>query len=99
MARFLVIHSPRDEDEDGGVRAPSRLADLARASKAGGGGARWIATWSPDLSDDRMFSLWEAESPRQVEAALERYGFLDDLEALPIRVHEWGPDDVLAADA
>jgi len=98
MARFLVIHTPREDDDGQGIRAPSRLADLARASTAGGRGARWITTWSPDLGDDRIFSLWEAESPRQIEAALERYGFLDDLDALPIRVREWGPDDVLAAD-
>lgn len=98
MARFLVIHTPREDKDDGAVRAPSRLADLARASLAGGGGARWITTWSPDLADDRIFSLWEAESPRQIEAALERYGFLDDLDAQPLRVREWGPDDVLAAE-
>lgn len=99
MARYLVIHSPRADGGEQPVRSPSRLADLARASRAGGGGARWISTWSPDLADDRIFSLWEAESPRQIEAALERYGFLDDLDAAPIRVREWGPEDVLAAEA
>ncbi|MFM9105354.1 MAG: hypothetical protein ACKOWF_01490 [Chloroflexota bacterium] len=95
MSTFLVIRETRDDD--GAVRPPSRLEDLARASLARGGGARWVRTWSPDAGDDRIFSLWEAESAAQIEAALERYGFLDDMEATPLRVSGWGPEEVLAA--
>ena len=97
MARYLVVHTKRDEDE-GSTRPPSRLLDLARASTLNGGGAKWLRTYSPNVGDERMFSLWEAESAAQIEAAMERYGFLDDTDAVPLRVHEWGPDDVIAAD-
>ncbi|MGI9253669.1 MAG: hypothetical protein ACR2J8_07975, partial [Thermomicrobiales bacterium] len=67
------------------------------ASIGTGGGAKWLRTWSPDLHDDRIVSMWEAESAAHIEAALERYHFLDDMDATPIRVREWGPEDVLAA--
>ena len=97
MARYLVVHTKHDEDE-GLVRPPSRLLDLARASGLNGGGARWLRTWSPNVHDDRIFSMWEAESAAQIEAAMERYGFLDDMDAVPLQVHEWGPDDVIAAE-
>ncbi len=97
MAEYLVIHTKREDE--GAVRPPSRMLALAQASVAGGGGARWIKTWSPDLHDDRIFSLWEAESAAQIEAALERYGFLDDMDATPLRVHAWGPEEVIAAQA
>jgi hypothetical protein len=32
-----------------------------------------------------------------VQAALTEFGFLDDMDATPLRVREWGPEDVLAA--
>jgi hypothetical protein len=97
MALYLVIHTPV---EDGAERAlaPSRLADLARDSGEGAS-PRWLKTWSPDLHDDRIFSLWEARDAREITAALEQYGFLNDRIAQPLRVHEWGPADVLSAEA
>jgi hypothetical protein len=98
VARYLVIHTKREDDEmAAAVRPPSRLVDLAKASVEAGGGARWLRTWSPDLNDERIVSMWEAESAAQIEATLERYGFLDDRDAVPLRVREWGPEDVLAA--
>lgn len=97
MARYLVVHTKRDGDDEA-VRPPSRLLALAKASVAADGGACWLKTWTPDPGDERIFSMWEAESAAQIEAALERYGFLDDLDATPLRVHEWGPEDVIAAN-
>jgi hypothetical protein len=97
MAVYLVIHTP-DVDKAAAVRPPSKLAELARASLDGERGARWLRTWSPDLSDDRIVSLWEAEDADAIRLALARYGFLDDMAAAPLRVREWGPEDVLAAD-
>ncbi len=97
MALYLVVHTPK-ETEDETVRAPSRLVDLARASTAEGASPRWLKTWSPDLHDDRIFSLWEARNAAEITAALARYGFLDDMAAQPLRVKEWGPADVLAAE-
>jgi hypothetical protein len=32
-----------------------------------------------------------------VLSALAEFGFLDDMDAIPLRVREWGPEDVLAA--
>jgi hypothetical protein len=67
------------------------------ASVSDGRSPRWLRTWSPDLHDDRIFTLWDAENADEVRSALEEYGFLDDMNATPLRVREWGPDDVLAA--
>lgn len=97
MPLYLVIHGERTEQE-GEVRPPSRLLDLAQASKADGT-PRWLRAWSPDLHDDRIFSLWEAVDAAEIMAALDRFGFLDDRSATPMRVREWGPDDVLASDS
>ncbi|CAA9555475.1 MAG: hypothetical protein AVDCRST_MAG73-3248 [uncultured Thermomicrobiales bacterium] len=98
MALYLVVHSPRPDADDGSPAPPSRLTALARALGGPGASPRWLRAWSPDLHDDRIFSLWEAESAAQVQTALARYGFLDHLEAQPLQVREWGPEDVLTAD-
>lgn len=95
MALYLVIHSEREEGEDA-ARPPTRLLDLARASIVDGT-PRWLKAWSPDLHDDRIFSLWEARDGNEILAALERFGFLDDRTATAHRVREWGPEDVLAS--
>ncbi len=95
MALYLVIHTP-NETADETVNAPSRMLDLARAS-AEGASSRWIKTWSPDLHDDRIFSLWEAENAADITTAMTKYGFLDHMAAQPLRVQEWGPEDVLKA--
>ena len=97
MALYLVVHTPR-EDEDGGVQAPTRLADLARDSSDAGASPRWLKAWSPDLHDDRIFSLWESADAATITAALTRYGFLDHMDAQPLRVEEWGPAEVLAVE-
>jgi hypothetical protein len=97
VAVYLVVHGPKAVEE-GAVRAPSRLLDLARASTDGETLPRWLRTWSPDLHDDRIFSLWEARDAAEIASALARFGFLDDMTAEPLRVREWGPEDVLAAE-
>ncbi|HEU0115811.1 MAG TPA: hypothetical protein VFQ80_14090 [Thermomicrobiales bacterium] len=97
MARYLVIHEPKADDDES-VRAPTRLLALARASQRSGASPRWLRAWSPDLHDDRIFSLWEAENAAEIQAMLEHYGFLDHLAARPLRVREWGPEEVIAAE-
>lgn len=97
MALYFVVHSPRPAD-DGRVRPPSRMRELAEASLREGDSPRWLKTWSPDLHDDRIFTLWEARSADEVRGALEQYGFLDEMDAAPMRVREWGPAEVLAAE-
>jgi hypothetical protein len=98
LARYLVVHSPIDPD-DPVIREPTNMVALAREAGAAGASPRWLRTWSPDLHDDRIFTLWEAEDADAIQTALRRYGFLDHMEVQALRVQEWGPDDVLAAEA
>jgi hypothetical protein len=95
MALYLVIHTPRVETENS-VRPPTRLRELAEGSLADGRSPRWIKSWTPDLHDDRIFTLWEALDADAVRSALAEFGFLDDMDSIPLRVKEWGPEDVLA---
>ena len=96
MAHYLVVHTP-SEGEIESVRPPTRLRDLAEVSTSSGRSPRWLKTWSPDLHDDRIFTLWDAETADDVRSALAEFGFLDDMVATPLRVREWGPEDVLGA--
>lgn len=96
MALYLVVHTPSEQDAES-VRPPTRLRELAESSTGDGRSSRWLKTWSPDLHDDRIFTLWDAENAEAVRSALTEFGFLDDMDATPLRVREWGPEDVLAA--
>lgn len=98
MALYLVIHTPHQE-EHGVLRPPSRLRDLARDHGQEGSDPRWLRTWSPDLHDDRIFTLWESATADAIIKAVHDYGFLDNMEAKPVRVEEWGPADVIATSA
>jgi hypothetical protein len=95
MALYLVVHTPKSGAEEA-VMPPSDLEGLARASLLGRG-PRWLRTWSPGLQDDRVFTMWEAENAAEVEALIERFHFMEEFDARPLRVKEWGPDDVLAS--
>lgn len=96
MALYLVVHSPVDPD-DTSIFPPSRLLDMARDLGAEGATPRWLKAWSPDLNDDRIFTLWDAEDAAQIGTALDQYGFLSHMAARPLRVQEWGPEDVITA--
>jgi hypothetical protein len=97
MPLYLVIHSPRSDAPES-VQPPTRLRELARASTQESQTPRWLKAWSPDLHDDRIFTLWQARNGDEVLQALADFGFLDDMDAVPLRVREWGPVEVLAAD-
>jgi hypothetical protein len=97
MTLYLVVHTPRPEAESE-VRRPTRLRELADASDRFDASPRWLKAWSPDLHDDRIFTLWEAMSANEIREALDEYGFLDDMEATAMQVKEWGPDEVRASD-
>jgi hypothetical protein len=96
VALYLVIHTPRDDDE-GTPRPPTRLRELATDSLSSSSGPKWLRAWSPDLHDDRIFTLWDAEDANFIRAALEDFGFLNEMDAQPMRVREWGPNDVMSA--
>lgn len=97
MTRYLVIHEMNEESENH-VKPPTRLRELARDLGKEGAEPRWITTFTPDLHDDRMISMWEAANAEQIRKAIEDYGFLDHLTPKVFAVREWGPSDVLAAD-
>ena len=69
LARYLVVHDPSKRDVES-VLPPTRLKELARASSSNTTSPRWLKAWSPDLHDDRIFTLWDAESADEVRAAL-----------------------------
>lgn len=96
MAHYLVIHTPRNPDQET-PHPPTRLLDLAKIHGPTGARPRWHRTWSPDLHDDRMFSYWEADSADEIIKTIETFGFLDHMDALPVCVREWGPQDVIDA--
>ena len=101
MGTYLVVHTPKTSEElaeEEEIRPPTRLKDLAQVHGNDGSDPRWIKTWSPDLHDDRLFSLWDAADAQTILSAIESFGFLDNMTAHPVRVQEWGPADVLSAD-
>src|SRR4051794_4598796 len=61
LAHYLVVHTPSEREVET-VRPPTRLRELAEASRSNSGSPRWLKTWSPDLHDDRIFTLWDAEN-------------------------------------
>lgn len=96
MTTYLVIHTPIESNESE-IKPPSNLAGLALAHGKDGASPRWLKAWSPDLSDERIFSLWEAKNAGEIVLVLERFGFLDQMDYAAIPVNEWGPDEILAA--
>jgi hypothetical protein len=97
MPRYLVIHTPR-ESEETAVRPPSDIKGLASTHGSLDSNPRWLHTWSPDLSDDRIFSLWDAKSAGDIGVVLKQFGFLDTMDYLALAVTEWGPAEVLRHD-
>jgi hypothetical protein len=98
VAKYLVIHSPGDHEELA-IRKPSDMVGLAEAVGGESAAPRWLRAWSPDLHDDRIFTLWEAADAAEIQLALKKFGFLDHMDALALRVEEWGPEDILKAEA
>lgn len=98
MTTYLVIHTPIESNEHD-LKPPTDMAGLASAHGLEGSSPRWIRAWSPDMSDDRIFSLWNANNAGEIVLVLERYGFLDQMNYDAVPVHEWGPDEILDAKA
>lgn len=96
MALYLVIHTPNDEETDV-LRPPSRMLDLARDHGGEGSDPQWLRSWTPDLNDDRLFTLWMSTTADAIIKVIHDYGFLDDMDAKPLQVDEWGPTEVIAS--
>ena len=95
MTLYLVEHIPV-ESEDEPISKPTDLAGLARFSLDARHGARWLTTFSPDLHDDRHFSLWEAPDAESIRALMSRFGFLSNGVVKAFAVRQWGPEDVIS---
>ena len=97
MTLYLVEHIPEtfEDLELVPVRKPTDLAALARHAVETRHGARWITTFTPDLHDDRHFSLWESQDADDIRGVMERFGFLDDGTIKVFAVRQWGPEDVI----
>lgn len=100
MALYLVetIPAVHDEIDDVPLQQPTDLTALATHSVNATHGARWLTTLSPDLHDDRHFSLWESPDADEIRTVMERFGFLQDGTVKIFAVRQWGPEDVLEAD-
>ena len=99
MALYFVETIPEDHEdiEKVPVQRPADLHGLAEHSVGASHGARWITTLSPDLHDDRHFSLWEAPDADEIRQVMDRFGFLHDGTVRIFLVRQWGPEDVLDA--
>lgn len=96
MTRYMVVHTPNDDSEEH-TNPPTRLHELAEACGKEDSVPRWVSTITPDLNDDRMFSMWEAPNADSVRDVIEEYGFLNHLDSKVFAIREWGTQDVLEA--
>jgi hypothetical protein len=97
---YLVETVPVPElVDESHVSPPSDLPGLAAYSAAATHGARWLTTFSPDLHDERHFSLWESPDADEIRTIMDRFGFLTDGIVKIFAVRQWGPEDVLAEQA
>ncbi len=97
MAQYLVVHTPKSDEAEASA-PPTKLSELARQHGHEQAQPRWLRAWSPDLHDDRMFSMWEAVNADEILRTIEMFGFLDTMDAHPVNVREWGPAEVLRAE-
>ncbi|HQY29734.1 MAG TPA: hypothetical protein PK691_00505 [Thermomicrobiales bacterium] len=101
MGLYLVetIPSEHEDLDNVPVQSPSDLRGLAEYSAATNHGARWLTTFSPDLNDDRHFSIWESPDADEIRSLMDRFGFLHEGTVRIVQVRQWGPSDVLEADS
>ncbi len=98
MPMYIVVHTPKEIADDAEPFPPTKLAELARDHAGEGARTRWIKTLSPDLNDERHFTLWEAKNAQDILEVMDRYHFMSEMEHHPIAVQEWDPSAVLAAE-
>lgn len=97
MALYLAIHTPIDPDDET-LHRPTDLHGLAMETGDPNATTRWLKAWSPDLHDERIVTLWEAENADAILQTMQAFGFLDHMETKAFVVTEWGPDDVLSTE-
>ena len=100
MALYLAEHIPMVVPKgDEHVSQPTDLEGLARHSLNVAHGVRWLTTFSPDLHDDRHFSLWEAPDGDAIRSLMTQFAFLSDWDVKVFAVRQWGPEDVMSEQA
>jgi hypothetical protein len=99
MPLYLVEHIPYQDGAEVTIAPPTDLEGLARYSLNATHGARWLTTFTPDLHDDRHFSIWEAPDVEEIRAVMARFGFLSDGVVKAFSIRQWGPDDVISEHA
>lgn len=97
MALYLAVHTPIEADDES-VQQPTDLHGLALKAGDKLASPRWLKAWSPDLHDDRIFTLWDSDDADSIVSTLKRFGFLDNMETKAFHVVEWGPDTVLGGN-
>ncbi len=97
MPLYLVVHTPKPDVDEETVFPPTDLAGLARDHAGDDARTRWLKTLSPDLHDERHFSMWNAKNADDILEVMERYHFMSEMDHHPIAVQEWDPQTVLAA--
>lgn len=98
MPMYLVVHTPRTDLDESEVLPPTQLAQLARDHGGEDARTRWITSYSPDLRDERHFTLWHAKKAEDILEVMSRYHFLTEMEHYPVCVQEWSPQSVLDAE-
>ena len=98
MTLYLAVHTPIDP-EDETLQMPTDLQGLATRHGADGAFPRWLRAWSPDLHDDRIFTLWDADDAESIRNVLTEFGFLNNMETTAFQVTEWGPEAVISSQA
>lgn len=97
MPLYLVVHTPKSDVTEDTVFPPSKLEDLAKDHSGADARTRWIKTLSPDVHDERHFSMWEAKSAEDILEVMDRYHFMSEMDHHPIAVQEWDSQSVLNA--
>ena len=94
MPLYLVVHTPKTDVDDDTVFPPTKLEELARDHAGEDARTRWIKTFSPDLHDERHFTLWSARNADDILEVMERYAFMSEMDNHAIAVQEWNPQTV-----
>lgn len=97
MPLYLVVHTPKTDVDDETVFPPTKLDELANDHASVDARTRWIKSFSPDLHDERHFSLWNAKSADDILEVMERYHFMSEMDHHPVAVQEWDSQSVLDA--
>ena len=98
MPLYMAVHTPPADTEAEAAETPTDLHGLALEAGDVNASPRWIKAFSPDLHDDRLFTIWESDDAESIRTAMALYGFLQSMETKVFQVTEWGPDDVLTTE-